>query len=43
LFLDAALAQSLAHQVGKILHEETGADPQIDAFERLANNYRSII
>jgi glycerol-3-phosphate dehydrogenase len=43
LFLDAALAQSLARQVGKILHEETGADPQIDAFERLANNYRSII
>jgi glycerol-3-phosphate dehydrogenase len=39
LFLDAALAASLAGQVGGILAQETGLDPQIAAFEALARQY----
>ena len=39
LFLDAALAGSLAPAVARILHEETGVDPQQDAFCALAASY----
>lgn len=39
LFLDARLAGSMAAQVGQILHEETGVDPQVAAFEALARRY----
>jgi glycerol-3-phosphate dehydrogenase len=40
LFLDAKLASSLATQVGSILFEETGVNPQLDAFIELARQYR---
>ena len=39
LFLDARLAASLAAQVGAILQQETGVDPQIAAFSGLARRY----
>ena len=39
LFLDARLASSLAAQVGAILREETGLDPEIDAFVALTQHY----
>jgi glycerol-3-phosphate dehydrogenase len=39
LFLDARLASSLAAQVGAILLQETGLDPQADAFLELAQHY----
>ncbi len=39
LFLDARLASSLALQVGEILFQETGLDPQIEAFSELAQHY----
>ena len=39
LFLDAALAQSLAGAVGTILRQETGVNPQVKAFEALAQAY----
>ncbi len=39
LFLDAALASSLAHRVGEILLEENGVDPQTSAFVELAAQY----
>jgi glycerol-3-phosphate dehydrogenase len=39
LFLDAALAQSLAPEVGAILQRETGVDPQVAAFQALAASY----
>ena len=39
LFLDARLAASLAARVGAILREETGIDPEVDAFVALANHY----
>jgi glycerol-3-phosphate dehydrogenase len=39
LFLDAALAASLAEQVGAILLQETGLDPQVAAFLELAQHY----
>ncbi|MES2939304.1 MAG: glycerol-3-phosphate dehydrogenase/oxidase [Pseudomonadota bacterium] len=39
LFLDARLAGSLAADVGALLREETGADPQVAAFEELARTY----
>ena len=39
LFLDARLAGSLAAQVGGILFQETGLDPQIGAFAELAQHY----
>jgi glycerol-3-phosphate dehydrogenase len=39
LFLDARLAGSLAEKVGTILHEETGANPQVGAFLKLASSY----
>ena len=39
LFLDARLAESLAARVGALLQEETGVDPQVAAFEKLARLY----
>jgi glycerol-3-phosphate dehydrogenase len=42
LFLDAALAKRLASQVGALLREETGVDPQIQAFENLASQYLAL-
>ncbi len=42
LFLDARLASSLAARVGAILRQETGLDPQIDAFTDLARQYRCL-
>jgi glycerol-3-phosphate dehydrogenase len=42
LFLDARLAASLAVEVGRILQEETGVDPQVDAFIQLANAYLAL-
>jgi glycerol-3-phosphate dehydrogenase len=39
LFLDARLASTLAVQVGKILEQETGLDPEVHAFEELAKHY----
>jgi len=42
LFLDARLAGSLAGAVGAILAQETGVDPQVAAFERLARLYLTL-
>lgn len=39
LFLDARLASSLAAEVGAILQQETGRDPQPAAFRELAGTY----
>lgn len=39
LFLDARLAASLAGDVGAILEQENGLDPQVGAFEELARLY----
>lgn len=39
LFLDAAMAASLAEEVGALLREETGVDPQVGAFRELAALY----
>jgi glycerol-3-phosphate dehydrogenase len=39
LFLDASLAATLADQVTKILEEETGVDPQKQAFLTLTRRY----
>jgi glycerol-3-phosphate dehydrogenase len=39
LFLDAQLAAGLAAEVGAILRQETGRDPQADAFRELAASY----
>jgi glycerol-3-phosphate dehydrogenase len=39
LFLDAAQAASLAGEVGGLLQEETGVDPQAAAFRELAARY----
>ena len=39
LFLDARLAGSLAEEVGNILLQETGLDPQVGAFLQLAQHY----
>jgi glycerol-3-phosphate dehydrogenase len=39
LFLDAAMAASLAAEVGELLREETGVDPQAAAFRELAASY----
>ena len=39
LFLDAALARTLAPAVGKILRQETGMDPQIAGFQGLCDAY----
>ena len=39
LFLDAALAASLADVVGEILREETGIDPEVEQFRALTRHY----
>jgi len=39
LFLDARLAGSLAEQVGEILLQETGLDPEVHAFVELSQHY----
>lgn len=40
LFLDAALAVHLAEAVGRILFEETGLDPDVAGFVKLAAQYQ---
>ena len=40
LFLDAALAVQLAEVVGRVLHEETGLDPDVAGFVQLAAQYQ---
>lgn len=42
LFLDAAQAEALAPEVGAILQEETGVDPQVAAFQELARSYLAL-
>ncbi len=42
LFLDARLAASLAPEVASILFRETGINPQLDAFARLAEQYTQL-
>ena len=42
LFLDARLAAELAEQVGNILLQETGIDPQVSAFVALAKHYLTL-
>ncbi len=39
LFLDARLAQQVAPRVAEILLEETGIDPQLNAFLKLSDSY----
>ncbi|MEO8857893.1 MAG: glycerol-3-phosphate dehydrogenase/oxidase [Burkholderiaceae bacterium] len=39
LFLDAHQAASVADRTGKIVREETGLDPQVEAFQTLARSY----
>ena len=43
LFLDARLARSLAIQVGQLMAQETGLDPQVDAFSRLVQDYLHVL
>ena len=40
LFLDAALAVQLAEPVGRLLREETGLDPDVNGFLKLAAQYQ---
>ncbi|MFM7012508.1 MAG: glycerol-3-phosphate dehydrogenase C-terminal domain-containing protein, partial [Betaproteobacteria bacterium] len=42
LFLDAALASSLADEVGLIVSEETGRDAGVAAFKKLAQHYLTL-
>ena len=42
LFLDARLAGELASEVGAILGQETGVDPQLAAFRHLAEEYLTV-
>ena len=42
LFLDARLAGTLAGEVGAILREETGVDPQVDACRALSGLYLAL-
>lgn len=42
LFLDAALAESVAPAAAEIVQEETGAEPGLAAFVELARQYRSV-
>lgn len=42
LFLDAAQAADLAEEVGQLLRQETGVDPQVEAFRSLAASYRTL-
>jgi glycerol-3-phosphate dehydrogenase len=43
LFLDARHAEALAPEVGAILAQETGADPQVAAFQELARTYLALL
>ena len=43
LFLDARLAGELAEEVGAILREETGVDPQVEALRELAGSYLAAV
>lgn len=42
LFLDAAKAAEVAPVVARIVQEETGSDPGLDAFRALAEQYRRV-
>jgi glycerol-3-phosphate dehydrogenase len=42
LFLDAALARTLAPAVANLLQEENGVDPQLEAFVSLCDQYLSL-
>jgi len=42
LFLDARQAGSIARKVGDILAQETGVDPQVEAFQDLARLYLTL-
>jgi glycerol-3-phosphate dehydrogenase len=42
LFLDAALARTLAPEVAALLQQENGVDPQLDAFLALCDQYLSL-
>ncbi len=42
LFLDAATADGVAPDVARVLAEETGVDPRLDAFRALARRYRAL-
>ena len=42
LFLDARLAESMADEVGMILEQENGIDPQAEAFKALARHYQQL-
>ncbi len=42
LFLDAKLAASVAPKAAEIMREETGIDPQLDAFLSLAKQYATL-
>jgi glycerol-3-phosphate dehydrogenase len=42
LFLDAALARTLAPEVAVLLQQENGVDPQMDAFLALCAQYLSL-
>jgi glycerol-3-phosphate dehydrogenase len=42
LFLDAALASSMAGNVAALVQEETGRDPAQQAFEALCDRYRAL-
>jgi glycerol-3-phosphate dehydrogenase len=42
LFLDAAVAAAAAPEVARLLREETGVDPRLDAFLALARRYGTL-
>jgi glycerol-3-phosphate dehydrogenase len=42
LFLDAALAATLAPEVGRLLREELGGDPRVEEFVQLALQYQTV-
>lgn len=42
LFLDAQLALTMSGAVGEILEQETGIDPQVEAFKVLAQHYQKL-
>ena len=43
LFLDAALAQSLAAPVAALLQQETGVDPALSEFLQLCDQYLHLL
>jgi len=42
LFLDARQAQAVADEVGRVLKQETGLDPEVEAFQSLAKHYQQL-